>query len=71
MVPEPVAAMLNVAVPPGQMVVVPLNAPVGRALTVVVFESLPEHPFPSVTVTVKVFAELTVIVCVVAPVDQL
>ena len=34
MVPEPVAAMLNVAVPPGHIVVVPLNAPVGRSLTV-------------------------------------
>ena len=40
----------------------------GSELTVVVAEALPEHPFASVTVTVKVAALFSEIHCVVAPV---
>ena len=43
----------------------------GSELTIVVANALPEHPFASETVTVKVFAVLTIIHCVVAPVLQL
>jgi hypothetical protein len=46
-------------------------AAVGLGLTVVVANIEPEHPFASVTVTVNVPAEFTVIHCVVAPVLQL
>ncbi len=46
----------------------PVIAAPGFWLTVSVFDPLPEQPFASDTVTVKVFAELTVIHCVVAPV---
>ena len=44
---------------------------VGFAFIVVVADALAEQPFEFVTVTVKVPAVLTDIVCVVAPVDQL
>lgn len=44
---------------------------VGRGFIVVVADAFPEQPLPSVTVTVTVVAVLTLIVCVVAPVDQL
>ena len=40
------------------------------ALTVVVTEAEPVHPFASVIVTVKVPAAFTEIVCVVAVVDH-
>jgi hypothetical protein len=56
---------------PEQNESVPLMDGVGLALTVVVADVEPEHPFASVTVTVKVFAVFTVIHCVVAPVLQL
>ena len=56
---------------PEQNESVPLMDGVGLALTVVVFESLPVQPLPSVTVTVTVVAVFTLIVCVVAPIDQL
>ena len=41
------------------------------AFTLVVAEAEPVQPFALVTITVKVPAVLTEIVCVVAPVDQL
>jgi hypothetical protein len=43
----------------------------GFALTVVIADAVPVQPLVLVTVTVKVPAVLTLIVCVVAPVDQL
>jgi hypothetical protein len=49
----------------------PVIRQLGSGFTVVVAEVLPLHPFASVTVTVNVFAVLTVIHCVVAPVLQL
>ena len=42
-----------------------------EVVTVVVADAEPVQPLALVTVTVKVFAVLTEIVCVVAPVDQL
>ena len=47
---------------PEQNESVPLIDGEGLALTVVVFESLPEQPLPSVTVTVTVVAVFTLIV---------
>ena len=44
---------------------------VSAVVTVVVADAEPVQPLPLVTVTVKVFAVFTEIVCVVAPVDQL
>ena len=43
----------------------------GSGFTVIAVEAVPVHPLAFVTVTVKVPAVLTVIFCVVAPVDQL
>lgn len=48
-----------------------MNETVGNGLTVVVTDVDPEQLLAFVTVTVKVAAVLTFIVCVVAPVDQL
>ena len=56
---------------PEQIEPIPEIVEEGSELTIVVAEALPEHPFASETVTVKVFAEFTVIHCVVAPVLQL
>ena len=56
---------------PSQKANVPLMLGVGFAFTVVVADALAEHPSLFVTVTVKVPAVLTNIVCVVAPLDQL
>lgn len=61
----------RVVEPPVQIAVFPVIEGVGFGLTVVVSESIPVQPLPSVTVTVTVVAVLTTIVCVVAPVDQL
>ena len=49
----------------------PLIDVVGFELTVVVTDAVPVQPLAFVTVTVNVPAVLAVIVCVVAPVDQL
>ena len=57
--------------PPAQKLVLPVMDGVGFAFTVVVLESFPVQPLPSVTVTVTVVAVFTLMVCVVAPVDQL
>ena len=43
----------------------------GMLLIDVVTDALPVHPAPLLTITVKVPGVLTIIVCVVAPVDQL
>ena len=56
---------------PEQNVRFPVMDGVGFVLTTDVAEVEPVQPFPSVTVTVKVPAVFTVIVCVVAPVLQL
>ena len=56
---------------PAQNEVLPVIEVVGFALTVVVADALPVQPLALVTVTVKVPAVLALIVCVVAPVDQL
>ena len=61
----------NVVEPPGQIVVLPEMTGVGLVLIVVVLDAVPVHPAALVTVTVKVAAVFTEIVCVVAPVDQL
>ena len=53
---------------PEQNASVPVIDGAGLELTVVVADVLPEHPFAFVTVTVNVFAVLTTIHCVVAPV---
>ena len=55
---------------PEQNEVPPLIDVVGFERTVVVAEAVPIHPLLLVTVTVKVAALLTEIVCVVAPVDH-
>ena len=55
---------------PAQKDKLPLIEGVGSGLIVVVAEVLPVHPPPLLTVTVNVPAVLTVIVCVVAPVDH-
>ena len=49
----------------------PLNDTVGKGLITLETEVLPVHPFAFVTVTLKLPAVDTEIVCVVAPVDQL
>ena len=56
---------------PAQIVSLPLMVHDGMGFTVVVTVADPVHPLALVTVTVKVAAVLTGIVCVVAPVDQL
>ena len=61
----------NIVELPEQKEVVPLIEVDGFELTVVVAEAVPVHPLAFVTVTVKVPAVLTVIFCVVAPIDQL
>ena len=53
---------------PEQTEPLPVMVEEGSELTIVVAEPLPEHPFASETVTVNVFAVLTTIHCVVAPV---
>ena len=49
----------------------PLIEGLGRGLTVTVDDVLPEHPLLFITVTLNVPDDVTVIDCVVAPVDQL
>ena len=44
---------------------------IGQAVMVVETDAVPVHPLAFVTVTVKVDAVLTEMVCVVPPVDQL
>jgi hypothetical protein len=61
----------NVVELPAQNVKLPLTDGVGNGFIVVVAEAEPVHPFPSLTVTVKVPAVLTEIVWVVAPPVQL
>ena len=68
--PLPVTAIVKTVLPP-HVVVVPLSAPVGRAFTVVATDAVPVQPLEFDTVTEKFAAVLTVIVWVVAPVDQL
>jgi hypothetical protein len=53
---------------PEQTEPLPVMVEEGSELVVVVAEALPEHPFPSVTVTVHVPAVFIVMHCVVAPV---
>lgn len=70
--PDPILEN-SVTSPPEQNVVGPNGVTVGAGsgLTVtVVAAEVPEQPFPSVTVTVNVPELLTVIACVVAPVDH-
>ena len=52
------------------MEVIPVTFGVGNGFTVVVFDVEPVHPFTLVTVTVKLPAVLTLIVCVLAPLDH-
>lgn len=69
--PVPVKLMFRFADPPVQIAVLPLTVAMGNGLTVILTNALPVQPFPSLTVTAKVPAIFTEMVCVVAPPDQL
>ena len=71
MLPLPAVAFeLSKVLPPAQNEALPLILAVGNALKVTFVEAVDVHPLLSVTVTEKLPCELTVIDCVVAPVDQ-
>ena len=64
------APAFKVVEPPVQNDKPPVIAGVGLIFIVVEADVIPEHPAPFETVTVKIPAELTKRVCVLAPVDH-